>query len=155
MTMARVMVSVVPCSGVSVIFAVSFKRWWRRSAALPLALRGTAKATVPAFTDERTSRPTRVCFECPALASDARAVNRATSMCPPELAWVISIDPRTVDPCWLLESLSAVEPAWGGRPEGWFVVVRVVVVVVEGVVVVLVGGVVLVLVFSTAISYLV
>ena len=36
-----------------------------------LAFRGTEKDMLPACSDERTSRPTRTCAECPALASEA------------------------------------------------------------------------------------
>ena len=60
-------VTVAPCCGVSVIFTVNARRRWRRNAALPLAVRGTAKDTLPAFSDERTSRPTRTRVRAPSL----------------------------------------------------------------------------------------
>src|SRR5580704_7174023 len=155
-TTPRVTVTAAPCAGVSVIFTVNARRRWWRSAALPFALRGTEKDTLPAVRDERTSRPTRTCPGCPALASDAPAANRPTSSRPPEPVWDTLIDPRTVDPRWLPASFSAFDPPSKGEPwPGSLSVVGVVGVVVVGVVVVGVVGVVPVAAPSTTISYLV
>src|ERR1700722_3342550 len=155
-TIPRAIVTVAPCSGVSAIFTFSARRRWRRNAALALAVRVTEKGTLPAFSDERTSRPTRTCAGCPALASEAPAANRPTSSRPPEPACDTLIDPCTVDPCWLPASLSAVDPPSKGVPWlGSLGVVGVVGAVVVGVVVVGVVGVVPVLALSTTISYLV
>jgi hypothetical protein len=69
MTTPRATVTAAPCSGMSVIFTISARRRWRRSAALSLALNGKEKDTFPAFNDESVSRPTRACFEWSALTS--------------------------------------------------------------------------------------
>src|ERR1700735_3390016 len=147
-----------PRAGVTMIFTVKARCRWRRNAALPLVVSDTEKGTLPAFSDERTSRPTRTCAGCPALASEAAVANRPTSSSPPEPAWDTSIDPCTVDPCWLPASLSALDPPSRGEPELWLGslgVVGVVGVVVVGVVVVGVVGLVPVAELSTTISYLV
>ena len=141
MTTLGVTVSAAPFSGVSVTFTVNARRRWRRNEALPLALSGTEKDTTPAFSGERSSRPTRTCRECRALANDARAASRLTSSRPPEVASDTLIDPCTLDPRCSPASLSALDLPSTGEPLVWLralVVVGLVVVVVE---VVVVGGV--------------
>src|ERR1700722_376751 len=94
--MARVIVTAAPCSGVSVIFTVSARRRWRRSAVLPLALRDSANVSLAARSEERTSLPT---------AAAAPLLSSSILSSPPNPIGDTTRDPCTTPPCGVDASL--------------------------------------------------
>jgi hypothetical protein len=90
-----------------VIFTVNLRLWWRRSARLAAALSVTLKESLPAFTELRTSRPTRTLDER-FFASEALWASSSTSRRPPAPAWATLTVPWTEPPRWLPGSESFV-----------------------------------------------